>query len=71
MRDANVRDCAALMRYFAFLEDRLKDPNHGYDEFSAAKVVAEFRSKGENFVGLSFEAISSMGPNGAVIHYAP
>ena len=26
MRDANVRDCAAIMKYFAFLEEELKKP---------------------------------------------
>jgi len=71
MRDANVRDCAAIMKYFAFLEEELKKPDHGLDEFSGSQKVAAFRATGDKFVSLSFEAISSIGPNGAVIHYAP
>jgi len=71
MRNANIRDCAALMKYFSYLEEQLKNPGHGLDEHSAAQIVAYERSQGENFVGLSFQSISSMGPNGAVIHYAP
>mgnify|MGYP006133329959 CR=1 FL=1 len=33
--------------------------------------MGAFRKQGDKFVSLSFEAISSIGPNGAVIHYAP
>lgn len=32
-RDANVRDCAAIMKYFAFLEETLKKTDHGLDEW--------------------------------------
>ena len=71
MRDANVRDCVAIMKYFAFLEEELKKPDHGLDEFSGGQKVGAFRKQGDKFVSLSFEAISSIGPNGAVIHYAP
>lgn len=36
MRNANIRDCAALVKYFAYLDGRLKTPGHGLDEHSAA-----------------------------------
>jgi Xaa-Pro aminopeptidase len=36
MRDANIRDCAAIMKYFAFLEEELAKPDHGLDEFKGA-----------------------------------
>lgn len=71
MRNANVRDCASIMRYFAFLEQTLKKPNHGLDEFSASQIIGNYRKQNDKFVSLSFNAISSIGPNGAVIHYAP
>jgi hypothetical protein len=44
MRNANIRDCAALMKYFSYLEDRLKRPGHNLDEHSAAQVLAYERS---------------------------
>lgn len=36
MRDANIRDCAAIMKYFAFLEEELAKPDHGLDEFKGS-----------------------------------
>ncbi|KAK6610854.1 metallopeptidase family M24 [Botrytis cinerea] len=54
MRACHVRDGAALIEYFAWLEHQL-----------------QLRSKQKNFVGLSFDTISSTGPNAAVIHYKP
>jgi Xaa-Pro aminopeptidase len=71
MRNCNVRDCAAIMKYFAFLEEELKKQGHGLDEFSGARKVEEYRTLGEFYKGPSFDTISSIGPNGAVIHYKP
>jgi len=71
MRNCNVRDCAAIMKYFAFLEEELKKPDHGLDEYKGAVKMGWYRSQNELFKGLSFEAISSIGSNGAVIHYKP
>lgn len=71
MRNANIRDCAAIMKYFAFLEQELAKPDHGLDEFSGARKVEHFRTFGDLYRGPSFDTISSIGPNGAVIHYKP
>lgn len=71
MRAANVRDCAAIMRYFAYLEEELKKPDHGITEFTGARHMDNLRKDGEHHVGPSFDTISSIGPNGAVIHYKP
>lgn len=35
------------------------------------KSLVHFRSEMQHFVGLSFETISAVGPNAAVIHYRP
>lgn len=59
------------MKYFAFLEEELKNPDHGLDEYSGARKVEEYRSQSPLFKGSSFDTISSIGPNGAVIHYKP
>lgn len=44
MRKANVRDCAAIMKYFAFLEQELAKPDNGLDEYKGARKVEEIRT---------------------------
>ena len=71
MRQANIRDCAAIMKYFSFLEEELRKPDHTLDEFSGARILDELRTHGQYHQGPSFDTISSIGANGAVIHYKP
>lgn len=71
MQAANVRDCAAIIKYFAFLEQELKKPDHGLNEYTGARKVEAFRAEHELYMGPSFDTISSIGANGAVIHYKP
>lgn len=71
MRNVNVKDCAALAKYFSWLEKELSQEGHGLTEFNAAEKLYKFREEGDLFKGGSFDTISSMGPNGAVIHYKP
>jgi len=40
-------------------------------EYSAALVLENKRRALENNVGLSFDTISSIGANGAIVHYKP
>lgn len=40
-------------------------------EISAADKLAGFRAEQADFVGLSFDTISSVGSNAAIIHYKP
>uniref|UniRef100_A0A8C8J139 Xaa-Pro aminopeptidase 1 n=1 Tax=Oncorhynchus tshawytscha TaxID=74940 RepID=A0A8C8J139_ONCTS len=46
-------------------------PKGTVTEISAADKAEELRSQQKDFVGLSFPSISSVGPNGAIIHYRP
>lgn len=71
MRACHVRDGAALTEYFAWLENELVNKHTKLDEVEAADKLEQIRSKHESFVGLSFDTISSTGPNAAVIHYKP
>lgn len=71
MRSCHIRDGAALIEYFAWLENQLVAQKATIDEVTAADQLEAFRKKHELFVGLSFETISSTGANAAVIHYAP
>jgi len=67
--NCHVRDAAALCSYFAWLEKEI--PSGTVTEVSGADKLASLRAEMENFVGLSFDTISSIGPNGAIIHYKP
>lgn len=71
MRQCHIRDGAALCEYFAWLEEQLLEKGARIDEVEAADKLEQIRSKGEHFAGLSFDTISSTGPNAAVIHYKP
>lgn len=71
MRQCHIRDGAALSEYFAWLEEQLIEKSATLDEVEAADKLEEIRSRGEHFRGLSFDTISSTGPNAAVIHYSP
>jgi Xaa-Pro aminopeptidase len=61
MRQCHVRDGAALIEYFAWLEDQLINKKATLDEVEGADQLEAFRSKKEHFVGLSFDTISSTG----------
>lgn len=71
MRASHVRDSAALVKYFAWLEDKIKNTKECITEISGATRLEKFRQEQDLFVGLSFSTISSVGPHGAVIHYSP
>ncbi|KAG9232756.1 putative Xaa-pro aminopeptidase P [Amylocarpus encephaloides] len=71
MRACHIRDGAALTEYAAWLENQLIVEKVEVDEVTAADKLEELRSKQKNFVGLSFDTISSTGANAAVIHYKP
>ncbi|KAF9269551.1 Creatinase/aminopeptidase [Marasmius fiardii PR-910] len=69
-RQSHIRDGAALARYFAWLEEALAN-GKVLTEWQGAEKLEEFRSQLDHFKGLSFPTISSIGPNGAIIHYSP
>lgn len=68
---AHYKDGIALCKYFAWLEHEIGHNCELIDEVEASDKQELFRKEQENFVGLSFETISSTGPNAAIIHYAP
>lgn len=69
MKMAHIKDAVALCTLFAWLEKEI--PKGTVTEISAADKAEELRSQQKDFVGLSFPTISSVGPNGAIIHYRP
>jgi len=70
LRQCHIRDAVAVVRYFSFLEENLNNcDSPPISEYDGATKLEEFREYGENFFSLSFDTISSCGPNGAIIHY--
>lgn len=68
---AQVKDAVCLVQYFAWLENQLIEKEALIDEYTAAERLIDIRKSQKNFMGNSFETISSTGSNCAVIHYAP
>ena len=69
-QESHKRDAVAMVKYFTWLEQKLKN-NEEINEWTAALHLDELRSQQALNKGLSFENISSSGPNAAIIHYAP
>lgn len=68
---AQVKDGIALIQYFAWLEDKLINKESLLDEYRAAQRLIDIRRTQKNYMGNSFETISSTGSNAAIIHYSP
>lgn len=50
MRQANIRDCSAIMKYMAYLEEELKKPDHTVDEYTGAERLLEYRKQNDKFL---------------------
>ncbi|CAH0520582.1 unnamed protein product [Peronospora belbahrii] len=72
MRQAHLRDGAALVKYFSWLTKEM-DAGHEdqWDEVLVADKQEQFRQQVKDYVSLSFDTISSIGANGSIIHYSP
>ncbi|KAJ2860092.1 hypothetical protein GGI22_002811 [Coemansia erecta] len=73
MRQCHIRDGAAMANYFGWLEHEMLF-NAGHQRLSEVDVadkLEQYRREQPNCVGLSFTTISSVGANGAIIHYSP
>ncbi|KAK1357538.1 putative Xaa-Pro aminopeptidase P [Heracleum sosnowskyi] len=72
--DKQMQDNYGASGYFKEAESTSNKPlkaNMKLTEVSASDKLEEFRASKEHFKGLSFPTISSVGANGAIIHYTP
>ncbi len=69
MREAHIRDGAAMCRFLSWLDTAVGAPGK-VTEISAADRLEEFRRSGQHFQGLSFNTISGYAAHGAIIHYS-
>lgn len=68
---AQYKDSLSFIILAAWLEHRLLVKKEEVTEYQAAQKQYTIRARMPNFKGLSYETISSSGPNAAIIHYAP
>ena len=66
MRAAHRRDGAAMIEFLCWFGAHALD---GLTEIDMAKALEGFRAAGGDLRDLSFDTISSTGPNGAINHY--
>jgi len=69
-RSAFLRDGAAMVRFYAWLDEKMakKEP---VSEWGASQKLTEYKRMNPEFVGLAYENISATGPNSAMSHYTP
>ena len=70
MREAHVRDGAAVARAFARLEKRVVS-GEATSELDVDALLIEERSRDPTFIEPSFPTIAGAGGNGALIHGSP
>lgn len=68
MREAHLRDAAALCGAFAWLEDAVA-AGEAVDEYTLGERFRAFRAEQDGFLDESFPIIVGEGRNGAIIHY--
>ena len=67
MRQAHLRDGAAMVRFLAWLE--AEAPQGGLTEIAVVEALEGFRRDTNMLHDLSFDTICGAGPDGAIIHY--
>jgi Xaa-Pro aminopeptidase len=70
LRQSSRRDSAAICEYFAELEANFdRAVPKVFTEVTAAELLSDMRRKQPRCVGDSFQTISAVGPNSAIVHY--
>lgn len=67
MREAHLRDGAAVVEFLCWLEAQL--PKGGMTEIDVVKGLEGFRRATNALHDISFDTICGSGPNGAIMHY--
>ena len=68
-RAAHLRDGVAMVRFLAWLDDTVGTGK--LDEVTTAMKLEAFRRETGQLKDISFDTISAVGPNGAIVHYRP
>ena len=68
IKAAQAEDGVALLKFMAYLD---RHSNESQNEWHLVEVLHRFRAEGKHFLGESFTTIAAVGPNAAMMHYAP
>ncbi len=69
-KNANIKDCVALIKFFSWLEEELVTKNRtDLNEYEIGLQNKKFREEQENYMGESYAPICACGENSAIIHY--
>ncbi|KAJ7526661.1 hypothetical protein O6H91_16G017600 [Diphasiastrum complanatum] len=69
LKQAHLRDAAALAEFWAWLEKKITVEKVKFSEFELANHLLQFRAKQHGFLDTSFDTICGYGENGAIVHY--
>ena len=68
IKEAHIKDGAAVTKFIYWFKKNMgKIP---MSELSVTKKIEEIRSRGENYIGQSFDTIAGFGSHGAIVHYS-
>ncbi|KAL7422335.1 hypothetical protein Q5752_002981 [Cryptotrichosporon argae] len=70
-RNAYLRDGVAMVRWLAWLEQKIVKEKKDLGEWTAAQMLNKIRARDPLFRGLAYGDISVTGPHGASGHYMP
>uniref|UniRef100_A0A914RMJ3 Peptidase M24 domain-containing protein n=1 Tax=Parascaris equorum TaxID=6256 RepID=A0A914RMJ3_PAREQ len=70
MRNSHIRDSAALVEFFRWLEEEVL-AGRKVTELSASDKSEQLRAKQPLYVGLSFSTIAGVDEHSALPHYKP
>ncbi|PHS79166.1 MAG: X-Pro aminopeptidase [Rhodospirillaceae bacterium] len=66
MQKAHIRDGVALVKFFHWFKQQ---PAEAETEWTVSEQLARFREQGDLYKSPSFQTISAVGANGAIVHY--
>ncbi|MCL2323252.1 MAG: aminopeptidase P family protein [Oscillospiraceae bacterium] len=67
IREAEIKDCVAFVKFFSYLEDHIEKDT--ITELDVSDLLLKFRKEQEGFIELSYETIAGYMENAASAHY--
>lgn len=68
IKEAHIKDGVAITRFIYWIKKNMGKT--AMSELSVTKKLEDIRSRGENYIGPSFDTIAGFGSHGAIVHYS-
>ncbi len=68
IKKAHIKDGAAVTKFIYWIKTQMGKEE--ITEISASEKLESIRSKGEHYIGPSFDTIAGFGEHGAIVHYS-